>query len=63
MDSNKSQKRHKRPADAATVVAECVKKFDRMLSDFGEMIRATAADGDGLTAGQASMRHIVRGRL
>ena len=50
-------------ADHGTSVKERLKEFDRLLSNVGEMMRAPMADGDGFTAGQASMRHILRGRL
>ncbi|WP_294160226.1 hypothetical protein [uncultured Selenomonas sp.] len=64
MNSNKSsQQMNERLKDSKPSVVERVKKFNQMLTDFGEMMRSVMADGDGLTAGQASMRHVLRGRL
>lgn len=50
-------------ANHGASVKEHLREFDRMLSNFSEMMRAMAADGDGFTAGQASMRHVLRDRL
>ncbi len=64
MSSNKTiQQKKEHRTGSGTSVVERVKKFDQMLTDFGEMMRSVMADGDGFTAGQASMRHILRGRL
>lgn len=57
------QKMQENLAEHGTSVAEHVKNFSQMLSDFGEMMRLMMADGDGFTAGQASMRHMMRDRL
>ena len=64
MSSNKSsQQMNEQRKGSGTSVVERVKKFDQMLTNFGEMMRSMMADGDGFTASQASMRHILRDRL